>query len=362
MPQSTLFRWTQWVWPVLIGVVAAAGVVWLGANHEVIDPSTQQPTTSLELLRAFTWSSRSTWALLAVIACVLIRDLGYIIRLRILSFKAFSWRQSTENILLWELSSALTPSVVGGSAAAVVILHRDGLKWGKSLATVFATAMLDEAFYLLAVPLVFGLSIWADYPLFPTLNEDIGILTWGMSSLFWMAYGFIALLTSLMWFGLVLRPEKTHQFIQRLSTSRALRKWDKRIKSWSKDLLEASRNIRHAPRSFWIQGFAATCASWTARFLTLNAVLLIFYPHIEHGAVLARQLVLWIVLSISPTPGSSGAAELGVPAFLGDITGLAYMAGVVLVWRIMTYFIYLLAGTFVLPQWWVRTQNGDKRP
>lgn len=167
MPQSTLFRWTQWVWPVLIGVGAAAGVVWLGANHEVIDPSTQQPTTSLELLRAFTWSSRSTWALLAVIACVLIRDLGYIIRLRILSFKAFSWRQSTENILLWELSSALTPSVVGGSAAAVVILHRDGLKWGKSLATVFATAMLDEAFYLLAVPLVFGLSIWADYPLFP---------------------------------------------------------------------------------------------------------------------------------------------------------------------------------------------------
>ncbi len=362
MPKPILFRWTQWVWPLLIGVGSAAGVLWLGATYEVIDPITKQTTTSLELLRGFTWTSRSTWAVLAAIVCVLIRDFGYIVRLRILSFQSFSWRQSTENILLWELSSALTPSVVGGSAAAVVILHRDGLKWGKSLATVFATAMLDEAFYLLAVPLVFGLSIWAGHPIFPAINEDLSLLDWGLSSLFGVAYAFIASLTALMWFGLVLRPEKTHRFIQRLGASRPLERWGGRIKQWSTDLLEASQDIRHAPRSFWIQGFAATCASWTARFLTLNAVLLIFYPHIAHGAVLARQLVLWIVLSISPTPGSSGVAELGLPSFLGDLTGVGYMAGVVLIWRIMTYFIYLLAGVFVLPQWWVRTQKGNKRP
>ena len=233
---------------------------------------------------------------------------------------------------------------------------------GQELCTVFATAMLDEAFYLLAVPLVFGLSIWAGHPIFPAINEDLSLLDWGLSSLFGVAYAFIASLTALMWFGLVLRPEKTHRFIQRLGASRPLERWGGRIKQWSTDLLEASQDIRHAPRSFWIQGFAATCASWTARFLTLNAVLLIFYPHIAHGAVLARQLVLWIVLSISPTPGSSGVAELGLPSFLGDLTGVGYMAGVVLIWRIMTYFIYLLAGVFVLPQWWVRTQKGNKRP
>ena len=278
MPKPILFRWTQWVWPLLIGVGSAAGVLWLGATYEVIDPITKQTTTSLELLRGFTWTSRSTWAVLAAIVCVLIRDFGYIVRLRILSFQSFSWRQSTENILLWELSSALTPSVVGGSAAAVVILHRDGLKWGKSLATVFATAMLDEAFYLLAVPLVFGLSIWAGHPIFPAINEDLSLLDWGLSSLFGVAYAFIASLTALMWFGLVLRPEKTHRFIQRLGASRPLERWGGRIKQWSTDLLEASQDIRHAPRSFWIQGFAATCASWTARFLTLNAVLLIFLP------------------------------------------------------------------------------------
>ena len=87
-------------------------------------------------------------------------------------------------------------------------------------------------------------------------------------------------------------------------------------------------------------------------------VLLIFYPSIAHAAVWARQLLLWIVLSVSPTPGSSGAAELGLPAFLGDLTGFAYLAAVVILWRTATYFIYLVAGAFVLPEWLVRTQKG----
>ena len=86
-------------------------------------------------------------------------------------------------------------------------------------------------------------------------------------------------------------------------------------------------------------------------------VLLVFYPQVEHAAVLVRQLLLWLVLSISPTPGSSGAAELGLPAFLSDLTGLAYIAAVVLLWRTFTYFIYLVAGAFALPSWLVRTQR-----
>ena len=321
MPKPILFRWTQWVWPLLIGVGSAAGVLWLGATYEVIDPITKQTTTSLELLRGFTWTSRSTWAVLAAIVCVLIRDFGYIVRLRILSFQSFSWRQSTENILLWELSSA-------SHRVSLVVLRQP---WS------FCTGMASNGarvwplysqppcsmkpFICSPFHWFLGFQSGAGHPIFPAINEDLSLLDWGLSSLFGVAYAFIASLTALMWFGLVLRPEKTHRFIQRLGASRPLERWGGRIKQWSTDLLEASQDIRHAPRSFWIQGFAATCASWTARFLTLNAVLLIFYPHIAHGAVLARQLVLWIVLSISPTPGSSGVAELGLPSFLGDLTG-----------------------------------------
>jgi uncharacterized membrane protein YbhN (UPF0104 family) len=68
---------------------------------------------------------------------------------------------------------------------------------------------------------------------------------------------------------------------------------------------------------------------------------------------------MWLTLLFSPTPGSSGFAELALPAFLGDLTGPAYLAAVAVVWRLFTYAPYLVVGFLVLPGWLVRT--GQKR-
>jgi hypothetical protein len=86
-------------------------------------------------------------------------------------------------------------------------------------------------------------------------------------------------------------------------------------------------------------------------------VFLIFYDSIPHAALIARQLVLWLVLTISPTPGSSGAAELGLSAVTSDLMGVAYIAVIILIWRIATYFLYLIFGAFVLPRWLLKTRN-----
>ncbi|MDA1335535.1 MAG: lysylphosphatidylglycerol synthase transmembrane domain-containing protein [Bacteroidetes bacterium] len=362
MKQASIFKWQQWILPIFIGIGAATAVIWFMAQRTVIDPDTGAEMNSLDLLFSFEWTRRSTWAMMGLIACVVLRDLGYIHRLKTLSFQSFTWRQATQNIFLWELASALTPSVVGGSAIAVVILKRDGLRWGKSLATVFATALLDEAFYLILVPIVFGISAVSGHPVFPEWPPDFAGISMGVSTIFWIAYSVIAGFTTLMLFGLIIRPKTTNKFILRASETWALRRWKDRMKNWASDLLEASVNIRKAPRNYWIKGFGATCVSWTARFLTLNMVLLIFYPSLSHAAVFARQLVLWVVLTISPSPGSSGAAEFGLPLFLSDITGLAYITGVVILWRMATYFLYLVLGALVLPQWLVRTNSRKKNP
>ena len=78
----------------------------------------------------------------------------------------------------------------------------------------------------------------------------------------------------------------------------------------------------------------------------------------------ARQLSLWTVLMISPTPGSSGLAELALPTFMDDALPLALSATVwaaaVLMWRYLTYHLLLtwlegfdahLAGTNHRPTW-----------
>ena len=57
------------------------------------------------------------WVAVAV-GLVLIRDLGYMWRLRVLSMGTLTWPKTASSIVLWEFASAMTPSVVGGSAVA----------------------------------------------------------------------------------------------------------------------------------------------------------------------------------------------------------------------------------------------------
>jgi uncharacterized protein (TIRG00374 family) len=354
---TTPFRWQRWIWPVVIGIASTVAVAWWWLRQEISDPITQLPIHPLDLLRSFSWSTRASAATIGLLICIILRDLGYIYRLRILSQGRMSWRQSFDSIMLWELASALTPSVVGGSAAAVWILKREGMRWGKSLATVFATALMDELFYLLAVPLMFGIAVLSDHAIFPAIAADIGGVEGSLAGLFGVAYVFIGCLTMIILWGLILRPQTTHKNLIRGSEWKTLRKWKPRIARWADDLLEASEAMRHSTRAFWGQAFLATCASWCARFATLNMVFLIFYSSVPHAALIARQLVLWLVLTISPTPGSSGAAELGLSAVTSDLMGIAYMAVVVLIWRIATYFLYLVLGAFVLPRWLLKTRN-----
>ena len=53
---------------------------------------------------------------------VVIRDAAYVVRIKILSLGKLSWKSSFNSVMLWEFASALTPTVLGGSAFAVLIL------------------------------------------------------------------------------------------------------------------------------------------------------------------------------------------------------------------------------------------------
>lgn len=349
------FRWYKWAIPVVLGTIASIGMLWWSIDQPVIDPSTNETTTSRKLLQSFHWTPRASWALLAAMACIVLRDFGYILRLRILSFKAFSWKKCFDHIMLWELASAITPSVVGGSAIAILILKRGGMNGGQSVATVFVTAFLDEVFYVLAVPLFLFISFYTGHSVFPQTPDH----TFGDSIpwLFAIAYVFIAMLTTIIFTGILQSPERTHRWLGNLSHWRPLRRWGMRIRSWSSDLQQASQAIRSRPPSFWGKAFGSTILSWSARFLTLNMILMIFLESIPHIAVLARQLILWLVMTISPTPGSSGFAEVALPAFLGDLIGFGYLAAVAITWRIATYFLYLFVGAWILPRWLSKTSK-----
>jgi len=126
-----------------------------------------------------------------------------------------------------------------------------------------------------------------------------------------------------------------------------------------------SGELRTKPFSFWVKAFTATFLSWTARFWVVNFIILAFtmidLTMADHFLIYARQLVMWVILLISPTPGSAGVAEVAFEGFLQQFiapVGLAFGIGVI--WRFLTYYPYLIMGAIVLPRWIQRTYLGRK--
>ena len=305
-----------------------------------------------------------TYAMLFVgflmVAC---RDIGYMIRLRILTDNKISWRNAFDVIMLWEFSSAITPSVVGGSGVAIFIINKEGLSIGRSTAVVMTTAFLDELFYVIMVPVL--LLVVGTTTLFPVeLRQEILGITLGTKEIFWAGYGFILLLISLILFGIFISPQRFKKLLVAIFKIRFLRRWAKTAHETGDEVIVTSKELRGKPFQFWLKAFAATFLSWTARYWVTNFLLLAFATSAigwgDHLLIYARQLVMWVIMLISPTPGSAGVAELAFEQFLQAFTPVGLAVALGLLWRLFTYYPYLFMGAIVLPSWIQRVYLGRK--
>lgn len=332
------------------------GLVDLGSTAEFTpsDEGIYALRSSASILSETDWTWSMSLFLILALVTVVIRDAGYMYRIRVLTDKHLSWRSSFDVVMLWEFASALTPSVVGGSGIAIFILNREKINLGKSTATVFVTAMMDELFYILMVPLLF-IFIGSTH-LFPDIWAGSAFGTSSIKVLFWIGYGFIILLTTLILLSIFYFPFAFKRLMMRLFSVRILKRWRRRIVVLGDEIIISSHELKGKPFKYWFKAFAATIFSWTARFLTLNFIILMFVEEIDHLIVYGRQLVMWVIMLISPTPGSSGVAEIALSSFFSkDIIPVAYVAIIALIWRLLTYFPYLFIGAAILPRWLRRT-------
>ena len=100
--------------------------------------------------------------------------------------------------------------------------------------------------------------------------------------------------------------------------------------------------------------FVSTAGIWVLRFLIANAAIMIFNPlsGADNLMCFARQYILNIIGIIVPTPGGSGFAEVMFNDFLAEYISQKVSTMVITpVWRISTYYYYLIAGVIILPQW-----------
>ncbi|MDP5168951.1 MAG: flippase-like domain-containing protein, partial [Bacteroidia bacterium] len=263
--------------------------------------------------------------------------------------------------ILWEFASALTPSVVGGSPLAIFMLIKEKIKAGRSTAIVFVTIFLDEVFYIVILPLL--LLVVNRELIFNPISHSQSTFGTGLIFGFWIGYGILIGYTSFLAFALFINPEGTAGTIKKIFRWRFFKRWEQGAITLSDDLLISAKEFRNKPLSFWAQSWAATFLAWMGRYLVLNCVLSMFtsLSLFDHMVAFARQVVMFQVMLVSPTPGGSGFAEGAFSQMMSEFAPLGSVLILAFLWRLITYYPYMFVGIPLLPRWLARVFPARKK-
>lgn len=309
--------------------------------------------TVSDSLNQINWSASSYFWIFVAVLLMVSRDFFYMVRIRLLTDNKLTWKAALYVILLWEFASALSPGVVGGAAVAMFILNRETIPFGKATAIVIITSFMDNLFFVVMIPLVFLFIQQGD--LFPTDTNGSDALIW------WFLGGFIIIFSlcvtlylSLFWF-----PKMTTHILLFVFRLPFLKRWKIVALEWGKDVERAALEFKKESLLFWAKVFLATFLSWISRYLVINAILNAFLSigFIDNIKILGKQLILWLFMLVSPTPGGSGVAEYAFGELLSTFSSSALLlAALAILWRIISYFPYLFIGAILLPAWIKRTR------
>lgn len=312
-----------------------------------------------EAVRAINWAWYSFLWLFVAIFLMAVRHVSYMYRIRLLTNYKLNWYQSFQVIMLWEFASSITPSVVGGSAVALYLLNKEGIKMGKTTAIVMVTALLDELFYIIIVPILF-LIVGAKHLFISDVEFSFLHSKFGSQEIFWIGYIFLASITVLVLYGVFYSPRGFKRILVGFCKLFRLKNLRQKAIETGDGIIATSKEMKNKSFLFWIKAFGATVLSWTARFLMVNFMLMAFFTVSDHLLIGARQMIMWVILLVTPTPGSSGAAEYLFPIFLGDFIPQGLGSTMALLWRLMSYYPYLFLGLMVLPIWLRRVYKRKK--
>ncbi len=311
------------------------------------------------------WTSTSMLFVTLAVVAVGFRHFFYMWRLRVITDGFLSWRKCFTLILIWEFSSAITPTSAGGAGVALFALAQEKLPAGRTTALVILTIILDTFFFVTTVgilALVYGKTIMGPgaqpalyYPFFLALS----VLS---------AYGLL-----LIW-GVFVNPTRMKRFLFAMAKGiKILNRFKRAAVKLGNEMVQTSTEIQQKPRSFFIKLWLITAGSWSSRFAVIICLILAFIGldrpsqdpdnpmygrnKVEQvGLIYARQVTLYMVMEITPTPGGVGLADLAfkesnkdIFEFDDDQDSILLIIGQI--WRLLTYYIYLFVGAIVVPTW-----------
>ncbi len=310
------------------------------------------------------WNLGTAFWFGVAVLCVIVRHFALMYRIRLLTGNKLSWKQSFDIISLWEFGSAVTPSVVGGTAISLFLITKEKISGGETLSVILSTLFLDGLFFLIGIPFLW--MVLGSTLLTPIEDGEIAVSAAWLYS-FLLAYGVMVAYTAAIGYGLFISPKSFKWLLIKVTKLPFFNRWSDKAVQVGDDMIVASNGLRGKKLTFWAGSMGATFAGWSLRFLILNCVLIGLTTVGSQLLLFGRQLIIFILMILAPTPGGSGVAEGSVHSLLSDFfmngtgqvdDGLRLI--VITVWRFISYMLYLFLGMIVLRYWLRRVMGKPK--
>lgn len=340
-PKSRSFTGRKAFWPVLLSLAVLAFIGWL----------TWEPGALGQFFRVV-----NLWLILAAAGLLALRVFvgGY--RLRYASSNHLTYSAAVRGQLIWDFSSSVTPSVIGGAPVAAILISRDDQQPVGEITAIMLFAMLmDQIWFALAVFILVTASLFVD--VYPDALGKIGagvFTTYFVGMMLWAT--FFA-------YSTLVRPELLQSLVRRIFKIKWLRRFQHRVEEELESWLERAKIIRSQPPRFYMYGLIFAGLAWTFRYLVLFLVVSSVH-HIPNAIqFIARTMAMLHLALVLPTPGGSGGIE-GMYAlfFTEPLIPKGFVAPTLLVWRFMAYYVAIGIGLVITTQVvdrWRRRKTDD---
>jgi len=328
--------------PVLFGLI---GVVWLFVSEFQSFGEVWLP----DYINGY-----SIIFIVCAVLMVIIKDGAGMWRLWYLSDKRIGFKGLYRVRMLYEFTSAVTPSIAGGSTLEMLFINKEGVPLGESTAICIISLFCDELFFVLSFPIML---IFIPLQEIFSMSGDIATIL----SLFLIGYVLKAVWVIILFIGIFIKPEALAWIIKQIFRIGILRKWQYGAMRTAAEIRTCSRKIKHKPLTFWLKTLSLGSTIWIARFLIVNFLIMAFSTGAnatflsfhDNIIVICRQIITMVVMMIAPTPGGSGFIEVLFENYLGEFlpaTGIVLVL-ITSLWRLLTYYYYLIAGVIIAPKW-----------
>ena len=254
-----------------------------------------------------------------------------------------------KNCAVGSFMGAATPSQTGGGLAQVYVLVKEGANAGQAISVLFLTFLSTLVFYALASVVLWGLHATGRLPDMEASSPFAlaAVLFVGMTGL-----GFAAVLYPLKTQAGLERIVNRFQSEKRLGPRAAmlighLNEWSATVQLMVRRYkMRLLLSIPITVVVFFNKYFAAYLA---ARTLGLDTALV---------ELMVIQMFLHILLYFVPTPGGSGAAEVGTAMVMQSLIPPTLLPAHTLLWRTSIMYFPVLVGGLLLIRY-IRQSTGS---